>query len=469
MAVMARWRNAVLVGIAASACAVAVPAYGFDAERHEQSVVRLFVVVERGGQRVAVGSGTGFVIAPEYVATANHVVTFGNEASDAAASGATVSVTVREPGAVADRASNVVWSSRELDLAVIRVPGMTRRALKLTRASPLDYPPKGAEIWALGYPSMADVIMPSEVERASATLTRGVVGRIGMGGADNVARARPVIQHDASINRGSSGGPLFDDCGVVVGINTFLPTSVFDIGLDPSGAYKAYGTPNTGVFASPHIVSLVDAASKAPELKPVRLDVTAARCRSEVSPVSFYLWVGAALLLALAALALVLHRGAFRRLNRTIEAYGAWRRRARGGAVRPRFPVSGPKGAVESCALRGSGPDGVPIHLKLEGRRLAEASESRERGLVIGRSKRLADVAIPARSLSRRHVRLVAAPDGSLTIEDLASAKGTKVNDRTLEPYQRVAIKEGDTITLDSVVLHLERAAKPESEREPQT
>jgi hypothetical protein len=97
----------------------------------------------------------------------------------------------------------------------------------------------------------------------------------------------------------------------------------------------------------------------------------------------------------------------------------------------------------------------VPIFVQMSGDQLADASNQRERGLVLGRSRRLADVVVPEAGLARRHVRLVVAPDGSLAIEDLASARETKVNDKPLRPYERVAIREVDRIALNGVALTL--------------
>ncbi|MCW5772334.1 MAG: trypsin-like peptidase domain-containing protein [Rhodospirillaceae bacterium] len=432
-------------------------AWALDLKRLEQSVLRVFVVAERGGEKIGAGHGTGFVVAPEYVATNHHVVTLGNAVVDGQ-SEIRVVITVRESGAVENRPAELVWRSPVLDLAIIRVKGLARPPLVLSSASPLDYPPKGAEVWALGFPTMADVVMPAEAERASATVTRGVVGRIGMGGGDEKVKTRPVIQHDASINRGSSGGPLMDACGVVVGINTFLPMSVFDIGQDSSGGFKAYGTPNTGVFASPHIVSLLEAARTAPELKGLHLSTTRKACGAGATPVALYVAIGAAFLFAGFALWLVLHPAALRRLLRTREAYGAWlKRRIAGHRPPPAAPRVVAGAAVEGCCLRGEGPAGETIHVAVSGETLADASGGRERGLVIGRSKRLADLVVPAKRISRRHVRLVAAADGSLSIEDLDSRHGTKLNEADVPPYHRVPIKEGDRIALDGVVLTVER------------
>ena len=69
--------------------------------------MRIFVVAKRADGATATGSGTGFVIAREYVATNKHVVTDGNAASGPLS----VTVTVRETGAIQDRKAELAWSS----------------------------------------------------------------------------------------------------------------------------------------------------------------------------------------------------------------------------------------------------------------------------------------------------------------------------------------------------------------------
>lgn len=79
-------------------------------------------------------------------------------------------------------------------------------------------------IFTLGYPSSSDI---SEIglygEKIVAgvediTITSGVVSRFTTSATWGNTR---VIQHDAQINHGNSGGPLLDAKGVVVGINTY--------------------------------------------------------------------------------------------------------------------------------------------------------------------------------------------------------------------------------------------------------
>jgi S1-C subfamily serine protease len=68
----------------------------------------------------------------------------------------------------------------------------------------------GEEVYAIGNPLGLDQ-----------TLTRGVVSAINRtlpGAAWSLTE--PLIQTDAAINRGNSGGPLVDPCGLVIGINT---------------------------------------------------------------------------------------------------------------------------------------------------------------------------------------------------------------------------------------------------------
>ena len=75
-------------------------------------------------------------------------------------------------------------------------------------------PNKGAEVFALGFPGLAD----EQGDAVDATVTKGVVGRLFDGSWE--ATQLGIIQHSAPINPGNSGGPLFDACGTVVGVNT---------------------------------------------------------------------------------------------------------------------------------------------------------------------------------------------------------------------------------------------------------
>jgi S1-C subfamily serine protease len=91
------------------------------------------------------------------------------------------------------------------DLAVVRICCGGFQAAPFGDAAGLKV---GAEVVAIGYA----LGIPG-----SATVTRGIVSAVRFEGDTQ----RWVIQTDAPMNPGNSGGPLFSTSGQVMGINTF--------------------------------------------------------------------------------------------------------------------------------------------------------------------------------------------------------------------------------------------------------
>jgi S1-C subfamily serine protease len=165
-------------------------------QRRFETVVGSGVVIERDGQ----------------ILTNAHVV-------DGAAS---LSVTL-DSGTRAP--ARVVGLDPVLDLALLRIDNPSPLpAGKLGDSGGLRV---GDEVVAIGNPIGLDQ-----------TMTRGIVSglnRLLPGLSD-----QPMIQTDAPINPGNSGGPLFDRCGAVIGINTFISEDAQSIGFAvPVNAAKA--------------------------------------------------------------------------------------------------------------------------------------------------------------------------------------------------------------------------------------
>ena len=113
------------------------------------------------------------------------------------------------------------------DIAVLKavdtIPGRKTMPL-LDESVEVD---AGDTVYALGYPGASDVIesetygskLVAAIE--DVTMTRGIVSRLteskSLGDID-------VIQHDARISGGNSGGPLINDKGAVIGVNTWTIT-----------------------------------------------------------------------------------------------------------------------------------------------------------------------------------------------------------------------------------------------------
>ena len=58
------------------------------------------------------------------------------------------------------------------------------------------------------------------------------------------------------------------------------------------------------------------------------------------------------------------------------------------------------------------------------------------------------EITIPDPGISRRHARILRAPDGALTLLDLGSMNGTRLNGAPVEPNVATPLADGDELTL---------------------
>ena len=163
-----------------------------------------------GDQRPAVeeqqGGGSGFVISADgYIVTNNHVVTGGPRAA------AVDSVTVTFPDRTEYKA-RIVGRDAASDIAV----------LKIDAPKPLPF----VEIGDTANLRVGDwVVAIGNPLGLGSTVTAGIVSALQRNTGEGGAYDR-FIQTDTAINRGNSGGPLFDLNGRVVGINNRLISPV---------------------------------------------------------------------------------------------------------------------------------------------------------------------------------------------------------------------------------------------------
>ena len=116
----------------------------------------------------------------------------------------------------------VVYVDRKLDFALVRSNGLKKvKPLPICYAS---YPNSGQNVVALGSP-----------KGLAGTVTRGIVSavRYPSGDLEGVApNYVTLIQTDASISPGNSGGPLVNTKGEVIGINTFSREGAYSQNLN---------------------------------------------------------------------------------------------------------------------------------------------------------------------------------------------------------------------------------------------
>jgi putative serine protease PepD len=179
-------------------------------ERASKGVVSIKAITSDGEDE-----GTGIVLNESgLILTNDHVI-----------KGAT-SITIDASGSSkVARSATIVGEEANQDLALIRVnpSGLGLEPLTLASSSALQV---GDSVYAIGNPYGLEE-----------TLTKGIVSALNREiSAPDGSKITGAIQTDAALNPGNSGGPLLDEQGDVIGVNSQIASDASTIGGSQPGS-----------------------------------------------------------------------------------------------------------------------------------------------------------------------------------------------------------------------------------------
>ena len=150
----------------------------------------------RFGNATPTASGSGVIIDPKgYIVTNNHVIEGSSKLQVIYSDGTTVNATL-------------VGTDSVMDIAVLKVDGKVPASASFGESSALE-------------PGQVAIAIGSPLGDFRGTVTVGVVSGLNR----TVGNEQGLIQTDAAINNGNSGGPLVNSLGQVIGINTLVVRS----------------------------------------------------------------------------------------------------------------------------------------------------------------------------------------------------------------------------------------------------
>jgi S1-C subfamily serine protease len=177
------------------------------------------------------GSGSGFFILESGIVVTNkHVVGANQSVSIVTSKGETIP-------------SKSIYVHPSRDIALIKLDGNNYPAIQIADPSTVNV---GSDVIAIGSPGLGNISLQN-------TVTKGIISSFRNSETNGL-----LIQTDAALNHGNSGGPLLNSKGEVIGVNTLGFVDFDKEGLSFS------------VFCSEILQMLKEQFNYVPEYKPIQ-------------------------------------------------------------------------------------------------------------------------------------------------------------------------------------------------------
>jgi serine protease Do len=337
------------------------------------------------------------------------------------------------------------------DIAILKIDGTNLPTVELGSSDGVNV---GDPVSVMGYPGAADI---SEESYLVPTVTHGRVSAL----KHDEYKGTPVLQSEAPIDHGNSGGPAFDASGRVIGVatytfkegaqlNFFVPVNtalefVRQAGASPErGSFDQKWHEAFEAYVGQHWSRAYELMGRVVEMMPGQPDAKRLQLQAEQNIPSNPLlrWidelgmpvvlgvVGVVLAIVLAIGVAAMKKGATKSAPSPLPAIVS--------VVPQPPPEPAPKRALSGRESFGSlqisnGP--------LAGNRFIIPKS----GLMIGRDPSTCAVVLPSDAVSKQHVWVVPLDNGVAVI-DRDSVNGTYVNSTESPRISKVVLKDGDRI-----------------------
>ena len=202
-----------LLSIILTLLALALPSLGkaepADIDAAARGVVRVVIIGNDDEEIFPVSHGTGFAVAQDLIVTNAHVVRDAMSDED-------LRIGIVPSGGGEAVYGQLAAVNARNDLALVRLTGNLRLPPLALAGRPVA---SAAQVTSVGYPMNVD--RAQGLDLADIFRSMSPVKSLGYVSGERPSRQFDTILHTAPIARGSSGGPLLDPCGRVVGVNSF--------------------------------------------------------------------------------------------------------------------------------------------------------------------------------------------------------------------------------------------------------